>query len=104
MPATLTNWLATAVRPRWLQGIFWPTLLLWLYAPELLPPYGLRRQSDSGDGAFERKRTPLSPRTLRACESGVAAPLCHRTPNDHQPEDAAKPSGVSACPGTMKTA
>ena len=73
MPATLTNWLATAVRPRWLQGIFWPTLLLWLYAPELLPPYGLRRQSDSGDGAFERKRTPLSPRTFRACESGVAA-------------------------------
>ena len=28
MPATLPNWL----KPRWLQGMAWPTLLLWLYA------------------------------------------------------------------------
>jgi hypothetical protein len=28
MPATLPNWL----KPRWLQGMVWPTLLLWLYA------------------------------------------------------------------------
>jgi hypothetical protein len=28
MPATLPNWL----KPRWHQGMFWPTLLLWLYA------------------------------------------------------------------------
>ncbi len=28
MPASL----ATLLRPRWLQGMVWPTLLLWLYA------------------------------------------------------------------------
>jgi hypothetical protein len=28
MPATLPYWLT----PRWLEGMFWPTFLLWLYA------------------------------------------------------------------------
>ena len=28
MPASLPNWF----KPRWLQGMVWPTLLLWLYA------------------------------------------------------------------------
>jgi hypothetical protein len=34
----------------------------------------------SGDGAFERTKGPLHSKALRACESGVAASLYHRTP------------------------
>ena len=32
MSASLPNRFAAALRPRWLQGMVWPTLLLWLYA------------------------------------------------------------------------
>ena len=32
MRAALANWLGAAGRPGWLQGMFWPTLMLWLYA------------------------------------------------------------------------
>jgi hypothetical protein len=33
---------------------------------------GLRRQRGSGDGAFERARLVVDPKTFHPCESGVA--------------------------------
>jgi hypothetical protein len=37
--------------------------------------FGLRRQSGSGDGAFERTGNKLDTKDFRACESGVALRL-----------------------------
>ena len=42
-------------------------------------PYGLRRQSDSGDGAFERTRR-LGMTSIVARTKAVSRCACHRSP------------------------